>query len=159
MDSSLSVFRKCSCCKIEKSLDDFSPRKDRPFGKNYLCKFCAKEKAAVRRKTVPQPAEQKLAAILRSRKWRKENPAKRNALKAAYKSSLVKATPLWLSKLQKEKIVLFYEQARDCFLVSGEEYAVDHIVPIRGKNVCGLHVPWNLQVLPSDINRRKSNEF
>lgn len=159
MDKGLSTFRKCCCCKTEKFLDEFSPRKDRPLGKSYLCKSCAKEKAAARRKIVPQSKEQKLEAVLRSRKWRKENPAKRNALKAAYKNSLIKATPPWLSETQKEAIVLFYEQARDCFLISGEKYAVDHIVPIRGKNVCGLHVPWNLQILPSDINRRKSNEF
>jgi hypothetical protein len=69
------------------------------------------------------------------------------------------ATPPWLTPDHQKEIEQFYWLARDLKSVTGEQYDVDHIVPLKGKNVCGLHVPWNLQVLPSDVNRRKSNVF
>jgi 5-methylcytosine-specific restriction endonuclease McrA len=69
------------------------------------------------------------------------------------------ATPKWLSAEQLEAIVAIYRHAMDCTLVTGERYEVDHIIPITNKVVCGLHVPWNLQVLPRAINRRKSNKL
>ena len=64
-----------------------------------------------------------------------------------------------LSEEHKTQIKDFYWLARDLRAVTGEEYHVDHIVPLNGKNICGLHVPWNLQVLPADINLSKGNRY
>jgi len=69
------------------------------------------------------------------------------------------ATPKWLSEEHKRQINDIYEHAKDCSMVSGDVYEVDHIVPLNGENISGLHVPWNLQVLPMDINRAKSNKY
>jgi hypothetical protein len=52
-----------------------------------------------------------------------------------------------------------YWLAADLKAISGQKYHVDHIVPLQGKNISGLHVPWNLQILPADMNCKKSNTF
>lgn len=50
----------------------------------------------------------------------------------------------------------FYLQAQTLREVLGENYHVDHIVPLKGKTVCGLHCETNLQILPAAENIRKN---
>ncbi len=89
--------------------------------------------------------------------WKTLNRGKATANQRARDLAKTKATPQWLTKEQKEAIRDFYWLAKDLEKVSGEKYHVDHIVPLKGVDVCGLHVPWNLQVLPADINITKGN--
>lgn len=91
--------------------------------------------------------------------WRKLNPHKVTSKNARRRASKKLATPNWLTEDHKAEIEKFYILARDCQTITGEPYHVDHIVPLKGKDVCGLHVPWNLQVLPADVNLSKSNTF
>ena len=91
--------------------------------------------------------------------WRKSNPHK-VALGSSRRSKQIRqATPRWLTDSQVESMKSFYEHAKDCSVVSETSYEVDHIIPIKNKAVCGLNVPWNLQVLPKDMNRSKGNKF
>lgn len=56
-------------------------------------------------------------------------------------------------------ISLLYEEAKILEEVTGEKHHVDHITPLRGKTVCGLHVPWNLRVIKAVDNIRKGNRL
>ena len=68
------------------------------------------------------------------------------------------ATPPWLTRKQKSEIRQLYQIAITMTQTTGEQYVVDHIVPLRGESVCGLHVPWNLRVITQDENLKKSNK-
>ena len=64
-----------------------------------------------------------------------------------------------LTEEQIQQMRDIYWLARDLTAINGEQYEVDHIIPLKGKDICGLHVPWNLQVLPMDLNRSKNNKY
>ena len=67
------------------------------------------------------------------------------------------ASPPWLTTKQKAEIRSLYQIAITMTKVTGEQYVVDHIWPLRSDDVCGLHVPWNLQVMTRAANLAKSN--
>jgi hypothetical protein len=101
------------------------------------------------------------------RKFRKETTEQRRARmrlhyhnnKAYYKEKKQRrehrqkqSTPAWLSLELRNIMQEFYKQTP-----AGCE--VDHITPLNGKTVCGLHVPWNLQYLPAAENRKKRDKL
>ena len=69
------------------------------------------------------------------------------------------ATPSWLTREQKGQIRELYKIAITMTKTTGEQYVVDHIIPLRSEIVCGLHVPWNLRVIPRQENLLKSNKL
>lgn len=100
--------------------------------------------------------ENKEKVIIASAKaWRKRR-AQHNALIAKRRANKLLATPPWANK---EKIKEFYVTADGLQMLTGEWYNVDHIVPLQGKRVCGLHCEFNLQVIPKEVNLRKHNKF
>lgn len=72
---------------------------------------------------------------------------------------LAEAMPSWLSAIHLAQIQEFYDLAVALTTQTGIPHEVDHIIPLAHARVCGLHVPWNLQVLTVKANRRKSNRL
>lgn len=69
------------------------------------------------------------------------------------------ATPRWLTAAQHSEIKAIYAEAQQLTSATGRSHHVDHIVPIWGENVRGLHVPWNLRVVTAVNNLRKTNRM
>ena len=93
------------------------------------------------------------------KKWVVNNTAKENAWNAKRRAAKLQASPKWLTKFDLDYIKSIYIQAKELEKIDGIERNVDHIVPLKGKTVCGLHVPWNLQILTSIDNLKKSNKL
>lgn len=68
-------------------------------------------------------------------------------------------TTSWLTQQDLQKIKAIYEEAQELSKHSEVLWHVDHIVPLQHEKVCGLHVPWNLQLLTANENYSKSNKF
>lgn len=92
----------------------------------------------------------------RYRAWSKANPGKTAALRARRRADIIRATPKWADLFE---IHAKYKESARLTLDTGVRHHVDHIVPLRGRLACGLHVAHNLQVIPAAENLKKSNRF
>lgn len=95
------------------------------------------------------------AARAIKRRWKRSNPEWVNGWVAKRAKQVGRATPPWLTPEQHEQIAAIYREARS----RGPGWHVDHIVPLHGRHVSGLHVPWNLQILPAAENLAKGNRL
>jgi hypothetical protein len=176
--------KQCSCCGQVKPVSEFHKDKQKIDGLTSKCKMCRKQDA----RTFYERKDNKHKIIAHSTQWKKNNPDKdkqhRSKHRIKYKeryqkyektraqnnpgyfaaktkkrySAKLKRTPPWLSIEDFKQIEKEYLLAAWCSEVMKEKYHVDHIVPLQGKTVSGLHVPWNLQVIPARDNIRKGNK-
>lgn len=119
-------------------------------GKEYYLK--TREKGLIERKKWREKNKDRAREM--TKKWREKNRERVNVVvaiyNAFYRASRLKATPSWINK---KEIADIYKKASQLHL------EVDHIVPLKHPNICGLHVPWNLQLLTKIENARKGNKF
>ena len=99
------------------------------------------------------------ASLAQKREYRQANKGKINFLCAMRKKVVKQRTPTWLSPFDRLKIKCYYSVAAMLARNNKEPWHVDHIVPLQGKLVSGLHVPSNLQFLRGVDNVRKKNKF
>ena len=90
------------------------------------------------------------------RAYFKRHPERCYAKAALYRARKHKAMPPWADP---KEIALVYKKARELTKQTGIKHDVDHIIPLKGRNVCGLHTADNLQAIPSAVNYRKYNTF
>lgn len=89
---------------------------------------------------------------------RQTRPGEKNADTARRRASKISRTPTWLTIDDLWLIRQAYSLAKQRSKLFGFAWHVDHVVPLNGQNVSGLHVPWNLQVIPAAVNIAKSNK-
>lgn len=139
--------KTCVKCKKDKELAEFyNDARHKKDGKMSRCKPCHIEFIYKWR------AENKDKQLAMYKRFRKKHPGIVRANRAKAHAAKLQAIPPWLSKVQLKEIEQFYS---NCPV----GYEVDHIIPLRGKEVKGLHVRWNLQYLNKSDNRKKSNKF
>jgi hypothetical protein len=83
-----------------------------------------------------------------TKRWPERNRERANR----YRANKLRAMPKWLTFEHKKEIKNIYSNCP-------KGQVVDHIVPLKEKIVCGLHVPWNLQYLGFIENIKKGNKF
>jgi len=173
----------CFNCKEEKPLSAFYKNRSRKDGLDNCCKSCRSKIAAehyqknrdkcltgmkkyyqenrnVILETKKKYHQENRDAIAEAKKaWRKENPELASAHAASRRARKKQAQPPWLTEEHINQIKAEYKNSKRMKKLTGIEHHVDHIVPLKGENVCGLHVPWNLQVIPAKHNLEKNNHF
>lgn len=95
----------------------------------------------------------------RKKIYKQQNRDKFNAWGIKRKCAKLKRTPPWLTTTHLQEIQHIYALSVQLTKETGILHHVDHIVPLQGENVSGLHVPWNLRAIPFYENCSKSNKL
>ena len=173
--------RTCRICTVEKLITGFSKHKTYKDGIDTACKECVRERKrqiwaanSERYRAYGKKYKQANKEIIaeRNKKYVVENRETRTATMKAYRQTTkdvqaeyvrrrqaakLQRTPAWLTEDDIWVMREAYKLAKLRTEMFGFSWHVDHILPLQGKEVSGLHVPENLQVIPWLDNLKKHN--
>ena len=155
--------KTCTKCQESKPLDQFYKRSN---GKAHSwCKSCkhessrnwhSKNKKRHAELTSQWYEKNKEQHLANSKVWYEANKSRKLETVTAREKRCVLATPTWADR---ELIKELYELARKLTEQTGIPHEVDHVIPLQGETVSGLHCQDNLQILTQAKNRRKANKL
>jgi len=154
--------KECTKCGEAKTLDRF--RKARK-SLRASCRDCdnastriwkAKNKSLVKEINQSNYRKNKDAICAKNKRWAQDNPELFRVRAATRRVDELNRTVSWAND---QLIAAYYKEAKRLEELTGIKFHVDHIIPLRGELVSGLHVETNLQLLPAHENLGKSNSF
>ena len=179
--------KTCTKCDTDKAVSLFSKDARAKAGFRTQCKACVKEyqvtnagaiaaykkdyyeKNAVRVKAYRAKNAEAIAATKKmyisknavaisayGKEYKKANRGVCNASEAKRRAAKLERTPVWSDS---KEISLIYQQSASLQKLFGRAMNVDHVVPLQGDLVSGLHAPHNLQIMFAPDNLYKSNKF
>jgi hypothetical protein len=125
----------------------------------YLAKWRTENQARVKQHNASQYEKHTDKIKKGVRQWATKNPVKVFTYSRASHTKRRMRLPKWLTADDRWMIEQAYELAALRAKLFGFAWHVDHVIPLQGKLVSGLHTPYNLQVIPGVENVRKSNKF
>jgi hypothetical protein len=143
------------CAEIIKAWSAKNPEKVREYARKTKLKNAETLRMAGVRYRLENPEKRKQT----TRNWRQNNKHLVAAAQQRRHAAELKRTPGWLSDDEHWVMQQAYEIAAVRTKLFGFSWHVDHIIPLQGRRVSGLHVPLNLQVIPGVENMRKLNKF
>lgn len=151
----------CEICVAEasrahmKRFRDKNPEKAKAIRKAEYVKHADRYKANAKK----YAEDNKELVLAKKKQYQKDHPEVYRHNGAKRRAAQRHACPKWLTPEQTAEIKSLYKQASRTTDSKGNKLHVDHIVPLRGKMVSGLHVPWNLRLMTKRENFRKGPKF
>ena len=184
MSDATDKVKKCTKCGVDKGLGEFNKRNSannklrpdcRECQSKYRKQYQMQNKDRLKKCNLEYRLKNKRKTKLRMAAYYKNTSEKQKAASKEYyyknkkkvakrmvstsarrRAAKIKRTPSW-SDL--EHIGQFYEARQAISEATGVEYHVDHMIPLQGEMVSGLHVPANLQIIRAEANLSKGNRY
>ena len=153
--------KHCKHCDVVKPTDEFYKNKARKDGLAVYCRPCERSRNNGNPNRLKAFREDHAANLdARNARQKEYRQGKGKGVKNACVSRRIYAKKLrTVSWANDQLIAAYYKEAIRLEELTGIQFHVDHIIPLQGELVSGLHVETNLQLLPAHENIGKSNSF